>query len=161
MNSIDVAVAWWGAVLGTAALLWDIAKWRRDGPRLRTRVKINTTYLDSRVLSTRQLPEGGECRDLAEYCHIEVVNVGTLPTTIIGIAATHSDPRGEGRMSVTSQRFTPHYGRVLPSMLGPGEVWSCRLEMTDLHRLRERGDPYIEVHVSHRQRPLQVRQKLS
>jgi hypothetical protein len=159
VQSIDL-VAWWGAGLATVVFAWDVAKWLRDGPRLRTRVLVNTAYLDGRILSVEQLADGKR-EEMAMYCHLEVVNAGTLPTTIMGISATHSDRDRKGQMSITGQRFISHHGKVLPHVLAPGEVWSCRLEMTDLRNLAERGDPYIDVVVSHRRKPVVIRPKFS
>ena len=158
MQGIDY-VAWWGAIVATLVLMWDVAKWLKTGPKIRKRIQLNTGYLDSKVLSVEKL-ENGESKKLAVYCHIELVNTGTSPTTIMGIMATHVNARQEGQMSVTSQRFLPHYGNTLPYVLSPGEVWSCRLEMSDLYRSAERGTPYIEVSVSHKRKPIIIRPKL-
>lgn len=153
-------VAWWGAVVATLVLLWDVAKWMKAGPRVRSRIQLNTWYPDGRVLNS-QKTDSGESGELASYCHIELVNVGGLPTTVMGISASHVDRKKQGQVSCSGPRFTPHYGKTLPHVLSPGEVWSCRLEMSDLFRLLERGKPYIEVHLSHRKKPLVVWPALS
>ena len=49
----------------------------------------------------------------------------------------------------------------MPHVLPSGEVWSCRLAMSDLLQLSEYGKPYIEVHLSHRKKPLMIWPKLS
>ena len=142
MQGIDY-VAWWGAVVATLVLLWDVAKWFTSGPIIRQRIQLDAFYPDSKVLNVEKL-ENGESRELAAYCHIELVNTGTLPTTIMELSATHvRGKRKIGRMSISSQRFIPHYGKTLPYVLRPGEVWSCRLEMSDLHKLAKWGRPYI------------------
>lgn len=157
MQGIDY-VAWWGAVIATLVLLWDVAKWLKSGPIIRKRVQLDTYYPDSRVLSVTNL-EKGESRELASYCHIELVNVGTLPTTIMEISATHTKGKNGVKIGCTNERFMVHYGKTLPYVLPPGEVWSCRFEMTDLHKLSERGKPYIEVFVSHKHKPIVIRLK--
>lgn len=159
MQGIDY-VAWWGAVVATLVFAWDIAKWLKDGPRIRKRVQPNTAYPDSRVLSTEKL-EGGESKEIALYCHIELVNTGTLPTTIMGISATHSRDKKSGQVSFGNEYFTLHYGKTLPHVLGSGEVWSCRLEMADLQKLAERGKPFIEIFVSHKRKPEVIWPELS
>lgn len=159
MQSIDY-VAWWGALVATMLLLWDIAKWIKTGPIIRERIKVDTSYPDGKVLGVEKT-ENGEARELATYCHIELVNTGTLPTTIMGICASHIDNQNLGQMEVTNQRFLPHYEKFLPYILTPGEVWSCRLEMSDIHRLAERGKSYIEVTLSHRRKPIVIRPRLA
>ncbi len=159
MQGIDY-VAWWGAVVATLVFLWDVAKWFKSGPKIRQRIQLNTFYPDSKVLSVEKL-ENGESKELAAYCHDELVNTGTLPTTIMGISATHTYDGKIGQISFDNQRFIPHYGKALPYVLPPGEVWSCRLEMADLHKLAEWGRPYIEVTVSHKRSPVVIRPKMS
>lgn len=154
MQGIDY-VAWWGAVVATLVLIWDVAKWFKAGPNVKPRARLNTYYPDSRVLKVEKL-ENGESKELAAYCHVELVNTGTLPTTIMDISASHTRGANELQMTATNQRFTPHHGNVFPHVLPPGEVWSCRLEMSDLHKLAERGKPFIEVRVSHRPRPIVI-----
>ena len=79
----------------------------------------------------------------------------------MGISATHKTDKKEGQMSFSNQRFTPHNGKTLPHVLSPGKVWSCRLEMFDLYQLLERGKPYIQVFVSHKNKPVLIKPKIS
>ncbi|MBI3222025.1 MAG: hypothetical protein HYZ46_02875 [Nitrosomonadales bacterium] len=159
MQGIDY-VAWWGAVVATLVFLWDVAKWFKSGPKIRQRIQPDIFYPDSKVLSVEK-SGNGESKELAAYCHIELVNTGTLPTTIMGISATHKRNGKFGQMSFDNQSFTPHYGKTLPYVLSPGEVWSCRLEMSGLHKLAEWGRPYIEVTVSHKRSPVVIWPKMS
>lgn len=153
-------VAWWGAVVATLVLAWDVAKWLRAGPIVKTRIQLDTWYPDGRVIKVEK-DEHGESKELADYCHIELVNIGNFPTTIMGISASHLEKKNQAKMSCSDQRFTLHYGKMLPHVLPPGEVWSCRLEMSDLFRLSKRGKPYIEVHLSHMKKPFKIWPKLT
>jgi hypothetical protein len=153
-------VAWWGAVVATLVLLWDVAKWLKAGPVIRVRIQLDTWYPDGKVIKVEKI-EHGEMKELAEYCHIELVNVGKLPTTVMGIEGSHQAKSGRMKTSLSSQSFTPHYGKQLPYVLPPGEVWSCRFEMVNLLRLLEQDKPYIEVHLSHNNKPLMIWPKLS
>lgn len=159
MQGIDY-VAWWGAVVATLVFLWDVAKWFKSGPRIKQRIQLDTVYHDSKVLSTEKL-ENGESRELASYGHIELVNTGTLPTTIMGISPTHAPRPKLGRMFFDNQRFMPFYGKTLPHVISPGEVWSCRVEMSDLYKLAEWGQPHIEIVLSHKRKPIVIRPKLA
>jgi len=149
-------VAWWGAIIATLVLIWDLIKWLRSGANIKVRYRLNTYYPDGRVIKTEKL-ENGESKELAGYCHIELINKGTLPTTIMDILASHTKGKDGHLFTSTSQRFTPHFGKKIPSVLNPGEVCSCRLEMEDLYKLKERGNPYIEVYFSHREKPVVIR----
>jgi hypothetical protein len=84
--------------------------------------------------------EHGTVQHLAEYCHIEVLNVGDRPTTIISIEATHALGTNNGQMFCAGGRFQL-FGRSLPTLLSPGEMWSARIEMLDLLKLAKRGKP--------------------
>jgi hypothetical protein len=153
-------VAWWGAILASLVFLWDIVKWIKAGPVVRYRIVLDTVYPDSKVLKIEKI-ENGEKGELAPYCHIELVNIGTIPTTVMGMSASHKDKKNEGILGFTNQTFIPHYNKNLPYVLRPGEVWSCRLEMPDLYRLAKRGKPYIEISTSHKRKPIKIWPKLT
>ena len=144
-------VAWWGAIVATLVLVWDIVKWRAAGPKIRGTVKVGVCYPDGEVISTKQTPNGTET-NLQSYCHIEVVNIGTQPTTLIGIEATHKKSK-KYRINVTSEAFKGHFGKNLPIVLSPGEVWSGRLSMEHYDGLSQHGSPEIHLNLSHRMRP--------
>lgn len=99
----------------------------------------------------------GTVRTLQEYCHTELVNVGSSPTTIMNISATHSKGSGNFQLGMSSQSFTEHYDEKLPIVLSPGEVWSCRLGMDRYFQLMEYGKPEIHIHLSHLKSPLIAR----
>lgn len=151
-------VAWWGAITATLVLVWDIAKWAQSGPRLKKRIALNSYYDDGKILR-REKNENGESITHEEYCHIELVNIGTMPTTIMGVSATHKKRRKELQMGVTQQVFTEHFGKKLPHVISPGEAWSCRLPMDRYARLLKRGTPEIHINVSHKDKPIIVRAK--
>ncbi|MBW7469462.1 hypothetical protein [Marinobacter sp. F4218] len=155
MGSTDV-VAWWGAVIATLVLLWDVVKWLNSGASLKSRIVLNTHYDDGEVIK-REKTEHGETITYESYCHIEVVNTGSLPTTVMGIRATHSKNKSGMQMSVTQQVFTEHFGKNLPHVLGPGEVWSCRLPMDRYSNLFEHGTPEVRLSVSTKSKPLVIR----
>jgi hypothetical protein len=153
MNTTDIA-AWWGAIVATAVLSWDVVKWIKAGPRLRVLTRVNVGYPDSRVVRTEQT-EAGNVHHLATYCHIEVLNVGDRPTTIISIEATHALGTNKGRTYWTGGRFQL-FDRPLPTLLGPGEMWSARLEMEDLLQLAKRGRPMLRIRASHLRKEVDV-----
>lgn len=153
MEDLDF-VKWWGAVLATLAFGWNIYNTLTNAPRLKVKLRPNTSYPDARVISTKK-NEHGESRVLASYCHIEITNTGKLPATVTNIEATHADS-GKGRLSSSSQRFQSHSPETLPLFIGPGQLWSCRLEMDDLYRMMEYGKPEIHITVSYKDKPIVV-----
>ena len=159
MGSTDV-VAWWGAVVATLVLLWDVAKWLQSGANVKSRIVLNAYYDDAKVLEREKL-ENGERITLEEYCHVELVNVGSLPTTIMGVRATHSKSKQGPQLTIFQEVFTEHYGKKLPHVLSPGEVWSCRLPMDRYLTIFQHGTPEIRVSVSHKPKPLVLRAKKS
>ena len=158
MSTTDIA-AWYAAVVATVVLVWDIFKWQRGFARLRISCKCNVSYPDGRVLETQSLESGSELRRLAEYCHIEVLNVGSQPTTLISIEGTHK-PTKSGVQASTSG-FIVHAGsQPLPALIGPGQMWSCRLEMKHLEIIAKQGQPFILLRTSLRDRPFRGRIKM-
>lgn len=153
-------IAWWGATVATIVLAWDIVKWLKSGPQIRSRIQLNTMYPDGKRRKVEN-PENIELEELAAYCHIELVNIGNLPTTVMGISASHLNQTKQGLMSYSGSSFTPHYGKTLPHVISPGEVWSCRFDMSGLFELSKLGRPYIAVYLSHKKKPLIIKPKLS
>lgn len=156
MEEIDF-VKWWGAVLATIAFGWNVYNSLSNAPKLKVKLRPNTTYPDARVISI-EVTEQGEDKKLASYCHIEITNVGKLPATVTNIEATHS-VNGNGRLSSTSQKFISHSKENIPLFISPGQLWSCRLEMDDIYRMAERGEPEIHIEVSYKDRPIVVKPK--
>ena len=155
MGSTEV-VAWWGAIVATLVLVWDVAKWLQAGAKLKSRVVLNACYDDAKVLEKEKI-ENGERITFEDYCHVELVNVGSLPTTIMSIHATHAKKTTGMQLSVCQEVFTEHFGKKLPHVLNPGEVWSCRLPMDRYISLFQQGTPEIRVGVSHMSKPLVVK----
>ena len=159
ITSTDL-IAVYAAVVATIVLVWDILKWVISGARLRVDTRCGVFYGDSRVVETT-LTDYGEQKSLADYCHIEVSNVGDQPTTILSIEATHRLKFGiQGQMFISGPGIIPHFGKSLPHVLGPGEVWSARLDMSNVRQLKERGQPIINLSTSKKVKPITVALKI-
>lgn len=147
-------VAWWGAILASIVLIWDIAKWMKGGARIRSIIKFNVSYDDGKLLSEEAI-EGGVVRQYQNYCHIEFANIGKLPTTLMGlIASSKAESNAKDEFTVMDQAFTPHWEKKLPFVLKPGEIWSCRIEMNRYCRLLDCGKPIFSATFSHLKNPL-------
>lgn len=155
MDSTQI-VAWWGGTVATLVLLWDITKWIQAGPKIKSRIYLNAQYGDGKVIS-REKKEYGEVVIYEKYCHIELINIGTMPTTVMGISATHKKRKNFGQFGTAAQAFTEHFGKKLPNVISPGEVWSCRLPMHHYHSILKHGEPEVHVSLSHIDKPLIIR----
>ena len=153
MISTDIA-AWWGAIIATSVLLWDFIKWTKSGPRIKATAKMPTHYPDAEIISTEET-ENGTVTTYKEYCHVEVINSGNLPTTIISLCTTHIKTK-KHKFIAGNDRYSPHHGKTLPYVLGPGEMWSCRVETDIVNNMKQNGTPIIEVRLSHIDNPLGI-----
>ena len=145
-------IASWGAIVATIALAWNIYNSLSNKPIIKLTTKSNVGYPDSRVIETKATDHGEE-EELAVYCHVDITNIGKLPTTITDIQLRHQD-NGKDQFFCTSQRFELFEGKILPVLLGSGELLSCRIEMLDLERVSKYGRPEIRVSASHLDKPI-------
>lgn len=156
MISTEVA-AWYAATVSTTVFLWDIVKWLRNGPRLRINTECNVAYPDGKVIEKRQLDSGVEAATLADYCHIEILNIGGQPTTLIDIQVKNEPSANGAQISYSGPAFHTHCGsKGLPTLLGPGEMWSGRIEMSCIDAIAEHGRPVLHVRSSRRPKPIEV-----
>lgn len=156
MTPVEIT-AWYAATISTSVFLWDIVKWFRNGPRLRINTKCNVSYPDGRCIETKKLEGGGEAKVLADYCHIEVLNVGGQPTTLIDIQVKNKPTANGRQISYSGPAFLTHAGsKELPTLLGPGEMWSARIEMSCLETIAEQGRPIILVKSSRTTKPIEA-----
>ncbi len=156
-NDTTELVAWWGAIVATVVLLWDFFKWKTSGPKIKSRLALNVHYDDGKVIST-ETKNNVTTQEYEEYCHIELINTGDLPTTIMSVSATHQ-PTKKSKIihGAFHPAFTAHQGKKLPHVLPPGEVWSCRLGMGHYESIFKQNTPEIHVVLSHRDKPLIIK----
>lgn len=125
MDASELA-AWWGAVIATLVLVWDLFKWLRSGPRL-----------DLRVEWRREVPRRGEehyGNALRWTLTIEVANVGDAPTTLTRLEVWHHPTLLSRFMRRGSKPYFLEQPRSLPYLLGPGEVWRGVVPIYDPNR---------------------------
>jgi hypothetical protein len=150
-------VAWYAAILSTTVLVWDVAKWWRAEPRLRISARPDVSYPDGEVVHRETLADGTEVATLASYCHVDIVNTGGRSTTLIDVEVmARRAGKTKGEMGVGSVAFTRHRGSdVLPVKLGPGEMWSARIDMRKLDGLKQFGPVRIKARAAHREQPVE------
>jgi hypothetical protein len=137
--SVSDYAAWWGAVIATIVLAWDIIKWRSRGPRLRTLI----SRRDSQELEFR----------------VFVSNTGDQAATIESVMLKCF----ERRLWIFRKRMDLHHVFSLsgsngfpPLTLQPGEPWEVFISpCRQIPKLppRERLILVIEIQESHRSRP--------
>lgn len=155
MDTTEQFVAWWGAIIATSVLVWDVLKWIKSGPKIMNRVVLQTYYDDGKTV--KEDTESGLVSVCEEYCHIELVNIGSVPTTVMGISLTHKRKKKQTHLTTMSSAFTAHFGKKLPCVLATGEVWSCRLPMGYYYKMIDMGAPEFHVSLSHKKKPLVIR----
>lgn len=137
MNDFTTLLAWWGAIIATAVLAWDIYKWRKTGrPKLFVRANGNLQDADS--------------QDPRKYFAITVTNIGDKPTTIVLITFRYLRSKFRRWPKQKSERrglFNP--GRPtsqLPYKLDVGAEWKCLMNQTaEIEKMVREGYFYIEV----------------
>lgn len=145
-------VAWWGAIIATLVLAWDIYKWKTRGPNLHIRLTPNMKVI------------GDPVREGQTWVTINVSNVGDRPTTIKSFGfefypSLYSKIRGK---SETAFFITnPSDAKPLPLVLSPGEEWigMAPQDKEDLDLKTMARDGYLVgyLSVSHSRKPLKKR----
>lgn len=113
MTASDVA-AWWGALIATVVLIWDIFKWSKEGPTLDVDVTPNMKVV------------GDPLRQADTYIAIRATNSGDLPTTITNVGLKHFKNRLaflRGRPDSQWIVVKPDFARPLPYLVAPGDIW--------------------------------------
>lgn len=112
-KGIDL-VAWWGAVVATIVLIWDIYKWKTAGPRLKFFVRSGMIVVGDPSLKGQF------------FISSEATNIGDRSTTITNLVIQHYKSyfsmmrhKPQTSMIVTD----PSPSQPLPYILQPGSVW--------------------------------------
>jgi hypothetical protein len=115
LSASDFA-AWWGAVVGTLALGWEVYVSLRSGPRIRIQANPNMLVLPRNPVTGDNL-----------FLSVTAINRGTGPTTITLFCGYHFrsiwDVLTRKRQEFVIQS-APGLGQGLPCVLQPGEQWS-------------------------------------
>lgn len=108
--------AWWGAVVGSIAVAWQVFCWSRSGPRLKVRVSANMISITP-----------GQPVDETLYINVDVVNVGDRPTTLTSLCGETYKNRFGRIWRKRQKAFVVNTGpeSPIPYKLGVGERWSA------------------------------------
>lgn len=147
--------AWWGAIVATAVLVWDVIKWRRSGPIIRMSVSGNMQTINM-----------GPRFDGQTWIFASVVNGGARPTTLTNFSGVYYRSRLRRLLRLKpDQAFivtSPEVSKPMPCTLSPGEKWDgVLLQTQQVETWATDGVLYVQVHHSVRQRPVMRRVVLS
>jgi len=141
--------AWWGAIIATIVLLWDIYKWKTSGPRL---------YID---VSSNMEIFGVPGHEGKKYVTVRVRNMGDKPTTITSLAGRFYKGKFNRILKKQQKAFvvgTPGITQQLPYVLQPGTIWDGLIvQNEELERMATNWILMGELYFSHRKKPLVFR----
>lgn len=123
MTASDAA-AWWGAIVASVVLLWDIFKWRVSQVNLRISAHPNM----------RAVTHTGKFDDDLNI-FLEVVNNGNKTTTITHLIVKHHRntlDRLRGKASMQGIVALPSDTQPLPFELEPGKRWVGLIDQKDV-----------------------------
>lgn len=153
ISSTEIA-AWWGASIASVVLLWDIYKWKKQGPRLVMCLSPNIEVL------------GDPSREGKTWVSVIVSNVGDRPTTIKGVGMNYYKSwltRLRNRAEIAAVFPNPSDRFPLPRVLNPGDEW-CGLipqqridKNMDMEAMCQSGHLMIWLSRSDKQRALRKR----
>lgn len=153
MSSTDAA-AWWGAIVASMILIWDVYKWIKSGTALRLNA------VPDKQLLYDEIPKPTDTK----YINVDVSNTGDKKTTVthlVGVCHT-SLWRWLFRRKPDINFFvpTPGFAKPLPYVLQPGEKWSGTIEQTkQLEDWMKTGRFYCGVNHSNKSKAQLVRVK--
>ena len=146
MSNVTSALAWWGAIIATAVLVWDVYKWRKTGrPTLEVRANGNL--------------QDAHSRNPQKYIAIKVTNTGDKPTTLALITFRYYKSKlRKWRKDKSLQRgfFNPgNATSPLPYKLDVGAEWSCIVDQTpEIEKMAREGYFYVEAEDSSTSKPM-------
>jgi len=123
--SVSDAAAWWGAIVATSVLAWDIYKWRKHHADIQVSTAPNMQTINP--ISHRL--------DDEKNIFVEVVNNGEKTTTLTHLVALYYKNRfALLRRKPTTQGIIPVPGGSpgLPFELAPGHRWTGLIDQEDL-----------------------------
>ena len=146
-------VAIYAALVATTILIWDVVKWLRSGPRLRTRASSGMIIVG----------DPDPRRHGKTFVSVIATNAGSSPTTITTLSMAHyKNPwdrfrrKPQSQFVVTMPETSPDQG--LPRMLHVGEQWTGLIEQTsEVVEMAKNGLLYADIHHSVWDKPARAR----
>jgi hypothetical protein len=143
-----VAISVYAAVVATAVAVWDVVKWKMQGPNLEVEVQSGMKLY------------GNGAPDENDYVVMRVTNRGDRPTTITNMAYLLYRDDFVARWSRNSSSFAaivpnPSQAQPLPFVLPPGAQWvGMGLEDAEIKQMAASGCLMCAVYHSHTNKPI-------
>ena len=139
IKASDLA-AWWGAIIATVVLFWDVFKWRASRAQLRVTAQPNM----------QTVTQSGKLADDLNI-FVEAVNNGDKTTTITQLVVKYYPniwDRLRGKTSMRGLVAVPGGTQPLPFELHPGSRW---VGLIDQKEIEAKGgtDGYFYCGVMH------------
>ena len=115
MTATDLA-AWWGGIVATLILVWDVYKWKKIGPIVNVSVSPN-------------IKSFGEYEDTSDgqlFMVVEVTNTGDRKTTLTHLFEFHYASFLQRLRKKKNKAWlipSPAFSKPFPYVLEPGEQW--------------------------------------
>lgn len=143
-----VAIAVYAAVVATAVAVWDVVKWKMQGPNLEVEVQSGMKLYGAGVPDER------------EFIVMRVTNRGDRPTTITNMGYLLYRDDFMARWNRKSNTFAaivprPSDAQPLPFVLAPGVQWvGMGVQDAELVRMASAGCLMCAVYHSHTNKPI-------
>jgi len=148
MDKYTILAAWWGAIIATLILAWDIFKWKRSGPLVSVSASPNMQTVGG-------IPDALEDKT---FLFVTATNTGNRQTTITHLVGLHYSSLLQRLRKKRNKAFfvaSPAFAPRLPHILGPGEQWLGGIEQNaELEELSRNGFLYCGVYHSSSRRPV-------
>lgn len=116
--TITQFAAWWGAIIATLVLIWDIYKWKKRGAKIVIKARPNMVGVPS---------------DDKTYIVVIVTNRGDLPTTITHLVGLYYPSIFSKFLHRKINFFFPYPGPTPPPYtLQPGNEWKGLIDQDNL-----------------------------
>ena len=153
INTTDI-VAWWGAIIATFVLTWDIYKWKTSGPKIYFRTRSNQKAIN--------IPS----REGKTWIFITAENNGNRPTTITTVGMRYyknSILKFFGKVIqsfvIPGAEATPN--QAIPYVLNPGCIWQgLILQTEEVENFAKNGLLICELYCSHKTKAIKTKIKI-
>jgi hypothetical protein len=138
--------AWWGAVVATIVLVWDIYKWKKTGPKVSLKVSADMQTFGSSFNNK-----------VKKYVTVRAINSGDKSTTITNLACRYYK-NWLSKIRNKPYKFfcivSPGITGPIPYNLEPGKVWDGFIGQTkEIEKMATEGILVCELYISHSNRP--------
>jgi hypothetical protein len=151
--SVSDYAAWWGAIIATLALLWNIITALRSGARIKVSAVPNMSVLPRQPITEDNL-----------YISVTAVNHGGSSTTIThfcgySVSGFWSRIRGKKQLFVINTH--PALGKKIPCVLAPGEEWNSLADQKSLIKNHPKCNLYLGILHNQSKKPVYVRVRIN